>query len=459
MNVALLKALNASGALAPRWEVKTAKMQADAGAVNAGLSEEVRAGKAGLAASVDTAYAASHPNDPTAKFKRVGKFMAVGLDLDGNGTVSTNAIPAAGSTAAAAVTFNWDHTGFQKKVAWVAPVDGMLVLDKDFNESIDDGAEMLSNPLVADPAKGLRSLATWDANNDGVIDSLDPVFRQLKVWQDFNQDGNNTNGQDINGTYATVQDEHHTDSNIDGPTVKELRSLADMGITAIDYNNNRYTTSTGAQRNIKTVELDAQNEGTAYTRVGAGIRIDSTGAKPEILITKIQSEQAVYDATGGTLRVANESIGTLAGSTIYEDGSSSAFNPSAAQRIKQTIYAYGKPSTDPNQTIDGLLDNDTFKGRVGEAAKLKISAVSNASHVEVALTAEGNLEYYLEPNFNGDAGFDYTVTAPDGSTKTARVTLSIASVDDPAIIAASYDAERAIYGYDTRAYGKIVLIP
>ena len=31
---------------------------------------------------------------------------------------------------------------------------------------MDDGADMLSNPLMADPAKGLRSLATLDENCD-----------------------------------------------------------------------------------------------------------------------------------------------------------------------------------------------------------------------------------------------------------------------------------------------------
>lgn len=42
-------------------------------------------------------------------------------------------------------------------------------------------------------AKGLRS--------------LDPVNRQLKVWQDFNQDGDNTSYKTIGGRNQAVQDE------------------------------------------------------------------------------------------------------------------------------------------------------------------------------------------------------------------------------------------------------------
>ena len=80
-------------------------------------------------------------------------------------------------------------TGYQKQVGWINSGDGFLVLDRDFNQSVDNGTELLSNPLVADAAKGLRSLATWDANGDGKITAADPIFNQLKVWQDFNQDG------------------------------------------------------------------------------------------------------------------------------------------------------------------------------------------------------------------------------------------------------------------------------
>jgi len=43
------------GALAPLWEGKTARMQQDAGDPNAGLTEEERAGRAGLTAAVNAA--------------------------------------------------------------------------------------------------------------------------------------------------------------------------------------------------------------------------------------------------------------------------------------------------------------------------------------------------------------------------------------------------------------------
>ena len=86
--------------------------------------------------------------------------LAAALDVDGDGLISTTTL------TASQVSFNWDGLNFKKNTAWINANDAFLVLDRDFNQSVDNGTELLSNPLVADPAKGLRSLATWDANGE-----------------------------------------------------------------------------------------------------------------------------------------------------------------------------------------------------------------------------------------------------------------------------------------------------
>ncbi len=89
----------------------------------------------------------------------------------------------------------------------------------------------------------------------------------------------------------------------------ELNSLADWGITAIDYANNRYEFDSGLRntgvangqisyQNIKTVSLEASNQGVSYTPIGAGIRIDDSTGSSTILITQIQSD-------GGSLPPVN----------------------------------------------------------------------------------------------------------------------------------------------------------
>ncbi len=364
LDQALLQSAYSRQAIAPLWEVRTAKLQGDAGAVDAGLSEEERASKAGYAAKLDTAYAAANPNSVEAKQKRVGHFMPVALDLDGDGRISTSTIAqqnASTTDAIEAVSFNWDGSpgsdGFKKQTSWVNANDGFLVLDRDFNQSVDNGGELLSNPLVADPAKGMRSLATWDANGDGRIDANDPIYKQLKVWQDFNQDGDNTQTAIFNTAAGiqefTVQDEAtitNTDANgqATSSTVQELRSLESLGITAIDYSNGRYEFNSTLRNNhngytpisalnaphngqgtsygsIQTITLDANNDGVRYTPAGAGIKIDDSSGDSTILITQIQSEQAVFDSLNA-LNVQGETIGS-ANARLYEDGVPMAWNP------------------------------------------------------------------------------------------------------------------------------------
>lgn len=163
------------------WKVKTAKMQQEAGDLNAGLTDEERAAKIGLVAPLDAAYAAVHASDPEANCRCAGHFVTVGLGLNG----------------------------------------------------------------------------------DGSIDAREPLYRQLKVWQNLNQDDDNT-GQVTPGPFVdAVQDKTSG--------VKELRSLANWGIAAINDSNGRYEFSSDASPNgvgyasVSTKTLEAEAEGTLYT--------------------------------------------------------------------------------------------------------------------------------------------------------------------------------------------------
>jgi len=425
LNSALMR-----GAIAPMWEVKTAKMQEQAGDPNAGLSEEERAAKAGLAAPLDSTYAAAHPSDPGAANKRQGHFMAVGLDMDADGRIDSRTI---GQNAAAGteITFDWDGQGFQKKTGWIGSGDGFLVLDHNFNQSADNAKEMLSNPLIADAAKGLRVLAAYDANGDGKIDASDPVYHQLKVWQDLDQDGNNVNVLTIGGVQSLAQDETGGQ--------KELRSLQEAGITAIDYANGRYEMGAGNYRQIATQTLEAQEEGTRYTPVGAGIQIEVTDGAPQIVITQVQSEEAVY--AGLQIAAAGETIGTAA-APLYEDGLPHGFDPHTQGGQREIIIGAAQ-----------LLQNDTWANMAGTAAGLTVTSVRGGAHTSVSLRSDGDISLRLEANYNGPAEFFYTVAVPGYEAlitpREARVGLNVTSVNDAPVAGNGYAAERPIYGYTT----------
>ncbi|MFS1945096.1 hypothetical protein [Vibrio lentus] len=129
------------------------------------------------------------------------------LDLDGDGVVGT-------LDSNQGVFFDLDNSGFAEQTSWVAPNDGLLVLDKNNNDVIDGGAELfgtdtlLSNGQYA--ANGFEALADLDDNNDGQITEQDSTFGDLRVWQDRNSNGITDNG--------------------------ELNSLSDLNITSVGLN-------------------------------------------------------------------------------------------------------------------------------------------------------------------------------------------------------------------------------
>jgi hypothetical protein len=113
----MVRSALARGAIAPLWEVQTAKLQTDAGDPKAGLTEEERAGRDGqLAAPVTGANQTFRP---------------VALDLDGDGIEVTD--------KAHGVAFDVDDSGYLKQTAWVQGDDALLVLDRNYNGQFDSG--------------------------------------------------------------------------------------------------------------------------------------------------------------------------------------------------------------------------------------------------------------------------------------------------------------------------------
>ncbi|MDA7088635.1 calcium-binding protein, partial [Pseudomonas sp. SA3-5] len=153
------------------------------------------------------------------------------LDLDGDGieTVSANS----------GITFDFDGDGLKTGTGWVKGDDGLLVLDRNGNGSIDTGAELFgvdtvkaNGQLATDGFDALRDL---DGNADGVFDAQDAQFANVRVWQDLNQDGVAQAG--------------------------ELKSLAEHNITAI---------------NLGSTQTSQNSNGNLISAVGSFVRDDGT---------------------------------------------------------------------------------------------------------------------------------------------------------------------------------------
>lgn len=233
------------GAIAPLWEVQTAKLQTDAGDPKAGLTEEERAGRDGQLAA------------PITGTTQV--FRPVALDLDGDGIEVTD--------RAHGVAFDVDDSGYLKQTAWVKGDDAMLVLDRNYNGQFDSGKELFSNGAVALSRRGLAGMAWVDANYDGKLTAADPVWSELKVWRDLDQDG----AQDAG----------------------EVQGLATFGVSELNYAMGTFTQN-GTLKQLASPDLEADKEGTRITVVPEGILVQaSENGHLSLLVTRIDDKTAV----------------------------------------------------------------------------------------------------------------------------------------------------------------------
>jgi hypothetical protein len=159
------------------------------------------------------------------------------IDVDGSGYQLTS--------AANGVQFDFYGTGNPIQIAWTAAgsTNAFLVMDRTGNGLINNGQDLFGNvtpqPQSAHP-NGFLALAVYDSNGDGVIDSKDPIWTQLRLWQDTNHDG------------------------ISQP--EELHTLDSLGIqsTSLNYQLKWWTDVNGNQFRYRANISDASNDHWVY---------------------------------------------------------------------------------------------------------------------------------------------------------------------------------------------------
>ena len=77
------------------------------------------------------------------------------------------------------------NTGDKVQTGWISGEDALLAIDRNGNGQIDDRSELFGGDI----GEGFAKLATFDSNEDGVVDAADADFGELKVWQDKDENG------------------------------------------------------------------------------------------------------------------------------------------------------------------------------------------------------------------------------------------------------------------------------
>lgn len=80
--------------------------------------------------------------------------------------------------------FDIDADGHQDQVSFVGPGSGFLALDKNGDNTINDGTELFG----AISGNGFQELATYDSDSNNWIDENDDIFDSLRIWTK-NSDG------------------------------------------------------------------------------------------------------------------------------------------------------------------------------------------------------------------------------------------------------------------------------
>ncbi|CTP88351.1 calcium-binding protein [Xanthomonas graminis] len=128
-------------------------------------------------------------NNVNENFRNAANFVPrrdpLTLDLDGDGIETVS--------ASNGVLFDHDGDGVKSGSGWVAADDGLLVMDRNGNGTIDGGGELFgADTILADGRKagsGFEALRDLDENGDGIFSKTDAHFNDVRIWRDLNQDG------------------------------------------------------------------------------------------------------------------------------------------------------------------------------------------------------------------------------------------------------------------------------
>jgi Ca2+-binding RTX toxin-like protein len=114
--------------------------------------------------------------------RKPGVIPPIVLDLDGDGIELV-------SVESSTVRFDMDLDGLRDRTGWAGADDGLLVLDRNQNGTIDNAREISFVGDKPGAISDLEGLSAFDTSGNGQLDARDVLYTQFQVWRDANQDG------------------------------------------------------------------------------------------------------------------------------------------------------------------------------------------------------------------------------------------------------------------------------
>jgi len=242
------------------------------------------------------------------------------LDMDGDGV---ELVQQSDSKA----WFDVKGNGYRSHIGWVAPDDGMLVIDLGADGKIDQPKE-LSIALWTSQTTDtdLEALASvFDTNKDGKFDSRDARFSEFRIWQDKNGDGISDDG--------------------------ELKTLAAAGVQSINLNVAKTDWVNGGNK-ISGFTTFTKTNGSVNWAADVGLGYEENGWKTSV------SGNLVKVTQNGGLVFGLSKDGAALNLNLSTQGLNGAFGGTGSDVLTTT----GKTAV----MLDGADGNDTLKGADGD---------------------------------------------------------------------------------------------
>ena len=243
--------------------------------------------------------------------KTYGRFAPVVLDLDGDGIEMVR-------RKRSDAVFDYGGDGLADDTGWISGDDGFLVVDRNNDGQITQAEELSLASEDADARTGLQGLSSFDSNGDGIVDTSDARFGELRVWQD-----RNSNGVTDAGELRTLEDAGVLSISLAAVGVAQDRVKLGKNVLTATTSFTRVdgTTSTAADVSLAyrpAVGADTNGGATSLASLGSSFSIPVIGDGLGF-IDEVPSRDDIFDM----LRVGNEGALTDLFGTI-ENASSNA---------------------------------------------------------------------------------------------------------------------------------------